>query len=238
MAIARDTTATGSSSFSSSLTYSHTLTATPTNGIILCGVTAKTNPTGGLTATYNGVSMTQIKTAVEAGDPFYLFLFYCFTSSMATGAHNMVISCSPANISLMAGSASYTGAAQSGQPDATASNTSGGSVSPHTCALTTVTANSWYFGWATLSGSGGGETQSGGDNILFAGALNGNDCVMFDSNAGVTAGSHTIGYVNIPGGFDAFAMVAGSFAPPGSGGGSLIVPSLIIDQAVKRASFY
>lgn len=165
-----------------SRTFAHTTTGS--DRILFVG--AWTRGTNVPTVTYNGVSMTGIGTIVgPTADGDYVSLFYLIAP--ATGSNNVVISLSSAN--LIGGQAiSYTGAKQSGQPDASVTYGPTTSTSD-SVTLTTVADNSWSLmvGRTTGSGTiaaGSGTTLRGGG----AGAAQ-----MLDSNAAKTpAGSVTL----------------------------------------------
>lgn len=102
--------------------------------------------------TYNGVSMTLVQKQTGANTRMsYLYRLV----NPATGSHNVVINCTN-NHFLIAGAVSYTGAAQSGQPDNSNTGQST-SVTSYATSLTTVADNCWVVLWA-------------GANIIAAGA--------------------------------------------------------------------
>lgn len=103
----------------------------------------------------------------------------------ATGAHNIVISASESTV-IRGASASYTGAKQTGQPDATGTGeaTPGTTV---TAAVTVVASNCWLIG---------GITDDGANAVTAAGALttnratDGNNVtIISDSNGQVGTGT-------------------------------------------------
>ncbi len=127
-----------------SLTWSHTVTGS--NPILFVGAFGNTvgaDPTcAGITgATYNSVSMTQV-----TGSPFNggadrcMYLFYL--AGPATGTHSVVISAS-SSIVIDGQSASYTGARQTGIPDAHNTNAVGGT--PISQSVNTVASSCWIF---------------------------------------------------------------------------------------------
>ena len=138
MALAFDATAQGSTLPGDSITFSHTCTGA--NRILLVGVATNGDTSDVITGvTYNGVSMTRAATVVGgAGHRVYLY----YLIAPATGAHDVVVSASDSAHSLRAISASYTGAAQSGQPDASNTNTANPGTSI-TTTVTTVADNCW-----------------------------------------------------------------------------------------------
>ena len=134
MAIAFDTITTPANVTATSLTFSHTTTGA--NRILFVGIL-----TGGgdivTGVTYAGVSMTLVnKNILASGNVIYLYVLV----APASGANNVVVSQS-ASAFLDAAAISYTGAKQSGQPDA---NTTGaGTGTSLTTTLTTIADNSW-----------------------------------------------------------------------------------------------
>jgi hypothetical protein len=92
--------------------------------------------------TYNGVSMTLAVKKVTAPGGSDRFSYIYFLLNPASGANNVVISCTN-NHFLFGGAADYTGVAQSGQPDATQVDAGSGSVSTFTSSITTIADNSW-----------------------------------------------------------------------------------------------
>lgn len=164
MALAVDATSTGQAS-ATTLTYAHTCSGT--NRLLLVEVATisaagSAFPYGGITATYNGVSMTELSRQSNTGDSrqgsigFYLI-------APATGTNNVVITVgapfnSPAISSV---GVSYTGARQNSQPESYANLYS--SSTSFTGSVTTVNTGVWTVLMGTTKG--GGLTQGSGTTI-------------------------------------------------------------------------
>ena len=210
--IAFDATTNGGTG-TTSLTFAHTCTG---SNLILF-VAADGNITAGgdvLTGiTYNGVAMTQVTGSpiAKAGRYFYLF----FLVAPATGAHNVVIS-NPGSDFTAGAASSFTGALQTGQPDAT--NTSqASSVTHNTVVVTTVADNCWVVGASRQVTNG---TPDSGTTVRVSMA---NACSLIDSNQAKTpAGAYTLGLT-----FDSAdnAFIAASFSPAPDVGGTLDLTS-------------
>lgn len=189
-----------------SLTWSHTTSGS--NRILWVGAFGDTliaDPTcAKITGvTYNAVAMTQLPTVSPVGTPADRCVYLFYLIAPATGANNVVVSAS-SSIVIKGLSASYTGAKQSGVPDASANNT-GTSVTSITTSVTVVAANSWTilvgknsFG-APVAGTGSTQRQ------------NANDFGIFDSNGPLAAGSRSM-QLTI-GTSSNFGVVMASFAP-------------------------
>lgn len=205
--IAFDAKATGGSSGTSPLVWSHTVTGS--NPILW--VEAYSSGGDFLTGcTYNSVSMTQaIKSAnAVGGDQIYLY----YLAGPATGTHS--VSCSFSAGTLYGDSASYTGAKQTGIPDASNSGTNAGGAVSFT--LTTVANNAWIVAGAennstaSLCNTSCTNIAVRQTNSSFGGIG------LLDSNAAITpAGGTTVG---IHDGASALVLIAASFAPNVGGG--------------------
>ncbi len=156
-------------------------------------------------ATYNGVAMTLVGKIQNPGDR-WLYMFYLLAP--ASGANNVVINDSAGGVLGHAYAEDYTGVLQSGQPDASGTNSaSSATVSK---AITVVAANCWivaglredagvatvWTGAASLQANGGGHSA--------------------DSNATVATGSVTTTAVSAGAGNS--ALIVASFAPDTGGG--------------------
>jgi hypothetical protein len=123
-----------------SLVFSHTCSGS--NRLLIVTAYADSDNVSG--ATYNGVAMTLLTTAVL---PTYSRMFFYYLLGPAAGTHNVVITTSSPAGFIVAASASYAGVAQSGQPNASGTHTDSG-VSTSTASLTTAVNGSWaVFGW-------------------------------------------------------------------------------------------
>lgn len=165
-----------------SSTWAHTVGA-GANPILFVGVFGDVATTGKISGvTYNGVAMTLIG-SVRAPSDRWVYLFYLVNPT--TGTNNVVVSAS-ASIAIQGMSSSFTGVNQTGQPDASTTNTTGASVSHLIGTLTTVAANCWtvaiYKSMATVVAAGTGTARQ-----------NQNSTLIFDSNGPIgTPGSSTL----------------------------------------------
>ena len=196
MAIAFDAATNGNYNGGSAnnVTFSHTCTGSDL--ILLVGIYATSLNTTGVT--YNGVSMTEIGTAFAIGSDN---LSAWYLVNPATGANNVVATLSGTGGG-QGGSLSYTGASQTGQPDA--NNTTSGSGTSLTNTLSTVADNSWRAIYAHWSAGG---TIVAGTNSTKRGSANTNEG-WFDSNGPITpAGSFAMTVDNSTGGsYGAFGL--------------------------------
>lgn len=143
MALAFDASAVGhlAASGGASLTFSHTCTGSNLILFVGFGVESATDVVTGVT--YNNVAMTQVPNSPQANGVPNEFTYLFYLINPATGANNVVISLS-AQPQVNAVSASYTGAAQSGQPDN--SNKKTVNATSVNNSLTTVADNCWVVG--------------------------------------------------------------------------------------------
>lgn len=211
MAIAFD--AVTHSAFKNGTANTQTHTATGSDLLALIHIYSSADQVTGVT--YAGTSCTfinkQLMTDAAAGQ--YIRTYYIL--SPATGSQTIQVNSSSAlggYFSII----TYTGVAQTGQPDASNQQ----ATSPATSLTTTVTTtadNCWLMGYAyhglTLS-AGSGTTLRGGS---VAGILE-----VMDSNAALTpAGSHSL----ITTSASTFTgHVVASFSPAGGGGGGATLP--------------
>jgi len=203
LAIALDTSVNGGLHTGTSLTYSHTCTGS--NLILFVGIFGDIDNDYVTGVTYNGVSMTAVDKSQIPGDR-WVYLYYLIAP--ATGANNVVVSASN-SIAIDAQSASYTGAAQSSQPDnSTVSSDGSDTLTGATVTLTSSANNCWTFmvlkteGSAPTAGAGTTRRQTG------------NNMSIFDSNGAITpAGSTSL--VAAWGEDDTYAAVMASFSPVG-----------------------
>jgi len=129
---------------------SHGRTCTGSNGLLVAGCIGDSTSNLVTGATYNGVAMTQIGPGVKTPGARWINVFWLV--GPATGAHNIVVSAS-SSIVLAGVSASYTGVAQTGQPDTSTSST--GTTSPFTqTSLASVAANCWAIAMFNTQVSG------------------------------------------------------------------------------------
>lgn len=182
----------------SSKTFAHTTSGS--DRILFVGVFGSTTDviTG---VTYAGVSMNLI--AKDSNGDRWAYLFYL--AAPATGSNNVVISAS-ASGAIYGGAASYTGASQTGIPDAFKVEKASATTN-----ITTVADNSWVV--SVFRGLGGSPTAGTGlTNRITSG---GTGFAMFDQNGPNTpAGSTANMTVNTPGTNQVWILA--SFAPAGA----------------------
>lgn len=151
--------------------------------------------------TYNSVAMTQaVKVASSSANEAYIY----YLVAPDTGSHDVAVNRSGSNFCGWVAH-SYTGASQTGQPDAVASEAA--STSPNSIVVTTVVDDCWAVclagfqrDWALTAG-GLERTQTSGGQPSIA-----------DSNAAIsTAGAHTFTWTTGSPADDVFLAV--SFAP-------------------------
>jgi hypothetical protein len=134
-----------------SVTYSHTCSGI--NRILFVLVTGSSSTTT-FSATYDGVSMTQIGSIVSSAEGVKRALFYLIAPN--SGAHNIVATANGAAY-MDSLAHSYTGAKQSGQPDVSSSGTGTVSSSPWQFTATVIpnADKSWsvMFGRDTAEGN-------------------------------------------------------------------------------------
>lgn len=204
MAIAFDAASTGTIDSSLTLTFSHTCTGSDRILFVAPGIYDgfTTDVLTGIT--YNGVAMTRVGMGVAQTNS-RTYLYYLINPD--TGANNIVIT-SSASTKIRGTGMSYTGANQSGVPDAFTSGN--GSSATMTGTVTTIADNCWLVG--SFFGNGAGlaastGTVSRGIPGVGAAARNGG----FDSNSVKTpAGSDSL-IVTCTN--DNNAWVVASFAP-------------------------
>lgn len=183
MAIAFDAKTATTTSATSSLTFSHTCSGT--NRILFVTSCANTGSTT-TGVTYAGVAMTQVGSVTDIGPTHYLWVLV----NPASGANNVVITNSG---SVTAGSAlSFTGAKQTGQPDATSTGTSTTTAS-FSKSVTTVADNCFTV---CTSRTGSGNALTGGTNTTVANQPEltyfGSGGIWYSTTAKTPAGSDTL----------------------------------------------
>ncbi len=212
MGIALDATSSGTaSSASSPLVYSHTCTGVDLILFVSVIDTSGDTVTG---ITYNGVAMTQITKCLTGGVELYLY----YLINPATGAHNVSVSYTGIPTVVSSYSASYTGALQSGQPDAFNSATGNSGTAS---VATTVVAQSCWLVTTAINDTANFNTP--GTNIVERVPGTGSSFILGDSNGTVSTGSVTAS-VTITGGSPQWGIISASFAPaPTLGGGNLMM---------------
>lgn len=240
------TTNSGLKTNSSSFSWAHTCTGS--NLILVVGVftydiTAGDREVSGIT--YNGVALTKINHSLNTNHRVELW----YLINPATGSNTVAVTMAGVNSKVGAGAISLTGAAQSGQPEATGTAT-GSSTSP-SVDVTTVADNSWVIdcvihqffttretGDCPNSAVGAGQTERYfiGDDAAEAGGAGSTEgpktpaeavTMSWGSDAGCGAG--------------AWATIASSFAPSAEGTtyAEQITATItlvdIVPRSVKRA---
>lgn len=163
--------------------------------------------------TYNGVSATLVakRTPASATSNRMAYL-YCLNNP-ATGSHTLSVT-STTNHFLLFGAVTYTGAATTGQPDASAVSDSGANSASWPSALVTNADNCWVICLATqvnVPGAGTGFTQRTKDAAFGTWQLG-------DSNGVITpAGSFS--QTTTAGGGSWIFHIQASIAPPAAPGG-------------------
>lgn len=210
MAIAFDsaTAMTGNTSVTSK-TFSHTCSGSDRILFVISAVQTARTITG---ITYNSVAMTYIdRKQTDYGNEVELW----YLVAPATGTNNVVISVDSAS-NLTGGAISFTGASQTGQPDA--SSTSGNptsGVSSYSPAVTSVADNCFaVVGMICASGAtltGGTNTSIGSQpEVTHAGSA-----FIYSTGGQTPAGTFTL---NVTSSSQVMIGVMASFSPAGGGG--------------------
>lgn len=179
MAIAFDAATTPvNNSNSTSLTFSHTCTGSNRALFVATGLHTSDVVTG---VTYGGVAMT-LMGKVTNGRWVYIYGLL----NPASGANDVVVTCSSAADFLGATAMSYTGVLQSGLPDAV--NTFTGNSTTITTSLTSVADNCWFLVAGRM-----GPNATASTNTTYRGNMNDTWEVVGDSNGPKTpAGSFSM----------------------------------------------
>jgi hypothetical protein len=174
MAIAFDN---ATSSFTGGTTgASFAFTCTGANGFLIV-ISSTSSPS--VTATYNGVSMTQIiQSAPTSPCGRYDTMFYL--AGPATGSNTVVISGGGTSGLVYYGAASYTGVSQTA-PDNSASTTHAAETT-NTNTITPVASNCWHV--ACFETSNTSQTANTGTQRTIANGAFG----IYDTNGTITAG--------------------------------------------------
>lgn len=209
MAIAYDNSSKKAFTAGSSVSFSHVLTGS--NAILFVGIWDTAGTTHNVTGvTWNtSENLTSIQTQTFATSAVSSTSLWYLVNPTATTA-NVVISTTTGG-STAAVASSYTGAAQSGQPDSSAKN-SYNSTSHTTWSLSTtvVAANSWVV--AAMVNDSNAPT-AGANTVMRQNSASGNG--FFDSNGAVAAGSQTLNFSFGSSGKQTGCIA--SFAPPAAG---------------------
>ena len=189
-----------------SVTYSHTVTGS--NMIILVGTgdEAGDNSNHVTGITYNAVSMTQIGVQVNADTSLNYRCYLHDLVNPTTGANNVIVSANQ-TINIRSESVSYSGALQSGQPDASGKASS---VTTDLSVSVTVVASGC---WIVSFGHAVGVTPTAGSGITSRNS-SANNARIGDSNGTVSTGSNTVHWTN--GASVGIAGISASIAPAAS----------------------
>lgn len=164
------------------VSWNHTCTGS--NLYLLVGVYLISGNGTTASVTYNGVSMTQLVT--DGTSNFEVFIFGL--ANPATGTHSIQVSSNQVGGTILAIGASYTGAAQTGQPDSFGSHFVN-TVGTITASSTVVAANCWV---ASFACEDGGTTVSASTGVAIVRKQDGSDLVNWgDSNGTVATGSYS-----------------------------------------------
>lgn len=206
MAIAFDAATHSAYQANSPLTFSHTTSGS--DRLIIVYVYDGSNRTTGVT--YGGVALTLVQDLVMTGAAAGQYIQLWYLLNPASGANNVVVSGTPDPIGVYASAVSYTGVAQSGQPDASNKQATSPATSL-TTSVTTVADNCWLMGYAYH-----GATISAGTGTTSRGSNAGGQLTAIDSNGAKTpAGSHSLQTTSTS---TFVGHVIASFAPATAGG--------------------
>lgn len=185
MAIAHDSSTDGGNATATSLTFSHACSGA--NRVLLVGVvgdvTAGADDVVGVT--YAGDPMTLIRKTTDANGNRFAYLYVL--TNPDSGTNNVVVTASTSHF-LGAGATSYTGAKQTGQPDASNSQTS--VANPVGSSVSTTVDNCWTvlleqnYGADQPATAGTGTTRRTFDGTF-------GTWTMCDSNGAITPAGST-----------------------------------------------
>ena len=200
MAIAHDASSSGNENPGTSVTVAHTCTGS--NLLLLVGVLTNDTTDKVTGVTYNGVAMTRLASYQAASTNFFGFTYYLINP--ATGTNNIVASRSDSNlIGIM--NDSYTGVAQTGFPDSSATGTD--PTGNFDATTTVVAANCWLWANVRSNNSTSGITTS----QTIRGSVFGAAGITADSNGTVGTGSQSLNFLVNPGNETYWGIC--SFAP-------------------------
>ena len=175
----------GTTSTASTLSWTHTCTGS--DRILIVTDNEEADPVTITGVTYNSVAMTLIATSAGVASAGISQLWYLINP--ASGANTVTVTRTATANRLVGGSSSYTGAKQSGQPDANTTEAVS-SVTSNAVTVTTIADNCWTV--AGLDTSAGGVTAGAGTTLRQA-VTDGS--AILDSNAAITpAGSTSLSY--------------------------------------------
>lgn len=204
MAIARDTSSTGESLSSTTLTFAHTCTGS--NLLLLVGVMCRDgdNVTG---VTYGGQALSQLIKRTN-GITCYVY----GKLSPLTGANDIVVTRTTSTDNLVGIGVSYTDVSQSGLPDATASANITSTTS-FALNITTVANNAWAMAFFRADNANNNIIAGAGEVLVNSVGDSGTRRnAVIDTDGPISpAGTETLN-ASFPAGSNG-AVVAVSFAP-------------------------
>jgi hypothetical protein len=165
--------------------------------------------------TWNGSAMTKLATLTNAQSSNGRYSYFFYILSAATGTHNIVCSASSADAFGIT-AASYSGVSNTGQPDASTTNSSSAQANL-TTSVTTVADNSWTI-LAEFAYDGGSTPTAGAGSTRRAVNSSFGTTGLFDSNGPITPAGSTS--MNTERTFTvSIGHIMASFKPDVGGGG-------------------
>jgi hypothetical protein len=220
MAIAIDATTNGGIVTNSTfLNWNHTCSGS--NRLLIVAAFGNNQSNSLASCTYNGVTMSLLGVTppLVPGDRC---VWLWSLVAPATGTNACQINTASGVIDAMSAiSASYTGAAQTGQPESAEADT-GSSANPCTTSHTLGTA-AWIIGVFKQNGAAG--TMTSGTNATVR-LENASGVVLVDSNGVLTSGAKTLTVT--PSGSTSWAWATGGFVEASGGGATAPSPFLLL----------
>jgi hypothetical protein len=191
VSIALDSTSSAGNTGINSLSWPHTCSGT--NRILFVALNLNNTAVGITSVTYNGVSMTNIDN-ITSGSSIRTLLYYLINPT--SGTNTVAMTTNNGNIVIEGVAASYTGASQFSQPDASAQ-----AGNTNTVNISVVNSNCWIIG-ACGDTAGGGVTYIAGSGFTLRQQprFGGIGLGLQDSNGIVTSGSNTVAMTTSAGG--------------------------------------
>lgn len=208
MAIALDATG-GTDVNDDNFTFAHTCTGSDL--ILWVGWWQDSQTVTASSVTYNGDAMTATSNSPYTPDTGRHYLYYLVNPD--TGTNNVEITLSSATV-IRVDSASFTGAKQTGVPDAVGANKATSATSL-TTTFTTVAENCFLYGNGRENVNG--NTDPGTDTSQAEGGGNETSSGFYSTNARA-AGSNSIAFTTGPSATN-MSMIAASFAPAAAAAG-------------------
>lgn len=186
---------------SSSQTYAYTV-GTGSNRILFVGVVANVSITG---VTYGGMAMTFISSS-QNGSDLTAYLYYLIAP--ASGSNNVIVSAGSSGV-ILSGAVSYSGASQTGVPDASHTAIATG-VTSWSDSVTTVADNSWAIAMIRENVGRSATVGANTNNRVDGG---GHGFHMVDGGPKTPAGSFALNISSFSGVSLNTADIMASFAP-------------------------